>query len=96
MSQSIDERIASLEVRLARLQATAQRLAARRRTVAARQSRATETRRKILVGASVLAAINHGEPGWSKDALVRLLDAHLSRADDRALFALSPRPRTGG
>jgi hypothetical protein len=91
MSQSIDERIASLEIRLAQLQATAQRLATRRRTVAARQSRATETRRKILVGASVLAAIEHGEPGWSHAALVRLLDAHLSRADDRALFTLSPR-----
>jgi hypothetical protein len=47
-----------------------------------------ETRRKILVGAVILAKVEHGE--WPKERLRELMDKALTRADDRALFGLLP------
>jgi hypothetical protein len=59
---------------------------ARRRSLESRRSRWDDTRRKILVGAIVLAKVEQGVleesvlRGWLKGAL--------TRADDRALFGL--------
>jgi hypothetical protein len=52
----------------------------------ARRSRREDIRRKILVGAIVLAKV---EQGLIADAVLRgWLKGALSRADDRALFGL--------
>jgi hypothetical protein len=84
----LDTRISALEERLKQLKARQQRLELRRRTLESRKARKADTRRKILVGAIVLAKVEQGE---LQQALLRKwLTESLSRADDRALFDLSP------
>jgi hypothetical protein len=84
----IDERIEALEGKLKQLKVQHQRREARARTVAARRARGQELRRKILVGAVVLAKI---EEGVFEEAVLRgWMDAVLTREDDRALFGLAP------
>ena len=87
-------RIKTLDDRLHRLRAERNRLIAR----ATVSDRKRDTRRKILIGGAVLAAVQHeGVPTLpNHDALTRWMDGHLTRAHDRAVFDLhvtpSPRP----
>ncbi|MYZ54107.1 mobilization protein [Malikia spinosa] len=83
---TIDERIATLEAKLKQEKARKQLIEARKRAAESRLKRSQDTRRKILVGAAVLGKVERGE--WSKEKLLALLDATLTRADDRALFDL--------
>jgi cell division protein FtsB len=76
--------IAALEEKLRQLKAREQAIEARRRTLESRRSRKADTRRKILVGAIVLAKVERGE--IARADLVRWLDSALTRADDRQLF----------
>ena len=76
---SIDERIAALETKLKQEKAKKQQIEARKRAALAKVSRQQDTRRKILVGAAILAKV---------DKLLAMLDVALTRADDRALFDL--------
>lgn len=85
----ITERIDSLEERLKALKAKRQRIEARERTVVARRSRREETRRKILVGAIVLAKVD--QEALPESTLRGWLDKALTRSDDRALFNLDSR-----
>lgn len=85
----ITERIDSLEERLQKLKAQRQRIEARERTVVARRTRREETRRKILVGAIVLAKVD--QEVLSESVLRGWLDKALTRSDDRALFNLDSR-----
>ena len=85
----IVERIDSLEERLKKLKAQRQRIEARERTVVARRSRREETRRKILVGAIVLAKVD--QEVLAESTLRGWLDKALTRSDDRALFNLDSR-----
>ncbi|MBJ5084994.1 mobilization protein, partial [Salmonella enterica subsp. enterica serovar Typhimurium] len=50
-----------------------------------------ETRRKVLVGAMILAKVNSSE--WPEDRLMAAMDAYLERDHDRALFGLPPRQK---
>ena len=77
--KSIDERVARLRARRGRLLARAG-LAERKR----------DTRRKILIGAAVLAAIGReGVPSLqSASELHRWLDERLARPHDREVFGL--------
>ena len=79
-------RIESLDTRLARLCAERSRLVAR----ANHTERKRDTRRKILIGGAVLAAIQHeGVPALrSLDALTRWMAQRLDRPHDRAVFDL--------
>ncbi|MFK8185267.1 MAG: hypothetical protein AB8B99_17985 [Phormidesmis sp.] len=45
-----------------------------------------DTRRKILIGAAVMARVDHGE--WPKDDLLRMMDGFLTRPNERDLFDL--------
>lgn len=82
--RSLEDRIAAAEQRLARLKAEA----ARRRARAEKVERARDTRRKILVGAVALAEAAR-DPAF--DARLReLLNAALTRPDDRELLGLRP------
>jgi hypothetical protein len=86
MALKIDERIAGLEEKLKQLRTRQARLEARKRTLASRRARRDDTRRKILVGAVVLAKVDQGV---LEDSVLRgWLDGALTRADDRALFGL--------
>ena len=90
MSQKLDERISSLEQRLGELRARRQREDQRKRTFESRKARKEDTRRKILVGALVLARVQQGR--FSEGELKRWLDEALTREDDRKLFGLSVLP----
>ena len=79
-------KIAALEEKLRQLKAREQAVEARRRTLESRRSRKADTRRKILVGAIVLAKAEHGE--MDRALLGRWLEQGLVRDDDRALFGL--------
>jgi hypothetical protein len=84
MSEDVRARIQLLDERLARLRQTKGRLLAR----ASQADRKQDTRRKILIGGAVLAAVDHeGVPAMrSRAELVRWLDAQLTRPHDRAVF----------
>jgi hypothetical protein len=86
VAAKIEEKIHTLEERLRQLKAKQLRVAARKRTLESRRSRRDDTRRKILVGAIVLAKVDQGV--FDAAVLNGWLDAALSRADDRALFGL--------
>ena len=92
MAAKLGERITGLEEQLKQLRTRQQRIEARKRALLSRRERAADTRRKILVGAIVLAKVEQGEldagllRGW--------LDAALTRKDDRELFGL-PMDRQG-
>jgi hypothetical protein len=81
-----DERILALEAKLKQLKVQHQRKEARARTVAAKRSRHEELRRKILVGAVVLAKVEAGEIG--EETLKQWLEGAVTRPEDRALFGL--------
>jgi hypothetical protein len=90
----IEDRIADLERRLKQAKALKQQQVARERAVERKRQRSDETRRKILVGAVILAKVEHGE--WPKERLRELMDKALTRADDRTLFGLLPVPSEAG
>jgi hypothetical protein len=85
---TIDDRIAAAEKRLRQLKTQREQIEARQLARVLKGQRADDTRRKILTGAVVLSAVEHGEAGWSRETLMALLSARLTRADDRALFGL--------
>ena len=88
MSQSdkVRTRVKSIDERVARLRARRGRLLAR----AGLAERKRDTRRKILIGAAVLAAIGReGVPSLQfASELHRWLDERLARPHDREVFGL--------
>ena len=91
MSQSerVRIRLQTLDERLARLRSDRDRLAAR----ASKAARRLETRRKIVIGGTVLAAVEHeGLPVLrTKAELLKWLESRLTRPHDRSAFDLTPR-----
>ena len=83
---TIEERIAALEAKLKQEKAKKQQIEARKRAMESKKKRSEDTRRKILVGALILARVERGE--WPQEKLLAMLDATLTRDDDRALFDL--------
>ena len=90
----IEDRIADLERRLKQAKALKQQQVARERAADKKRQRSEETRRKILVGAVILAKVERGE--WPKERLRETMEQALTRADDRALFGLLPVPSEAG
>lgn len=82
----IEDKIAALETKLKQAKAQKQQIEARKRAAESKAKRSQDTRRKILVGAAILAKIERGE--WPQDKLLAILDVALTRIDDRALFDL--------
>jgi molecular chaperone GrpE (heat shock protein) len=89
MPAKLGDRINHLETKLQQLKAQQQRVAAQARALASRRTRQQETRRKLLVGATVLALVDRNV--IDHDDVQAWLDAELTREDDRALFDLPPR-----
>ena len=83
---TLNEPIDTLETKLQQLKVRRERIEARRRTLLSKRERAADTRRKILVGAIVLAKVEQGD--FDQRTLRRWLDKALTRADDRKLFGL--------
>ena len=86
----LDERISGLEEKLKQLKTRQARLDARKRALASRQERKNDTRRKILLGATVVTRIDRGE--LDQATVNAWLAQSLTRPDDRALFGLSTSP----
>jgi large subunit ribosomal protein L7/L12 len=84
-----EARLRAIDGRLTRLRAERERLAAR----VSHTERKRDTRRKILVGATVLAAVEHeGVPALrSARELLEWLDTRLTRPHDRTVFDLARR-----
>ena len=82
----LDDQINTLEARLKQLKVKQQRVDARARALASRRQRKDDTRRKILIGATVLARIDTNQMDHSE--LEAWLNLHLTRDDDRTLFGL--------
>jgi prefoldin subunit 5 len=89
MAGRIGEQIESLEDRLRKLKARKQKSDAHKRTVETRKARRDDTRRKILIGAIVLAKIDQG--AFDRSIVIGWLDDALTREDDRNLFGLRTR-----
>lgn len=83
---TIEQRIATLEAKLKQEKAKRQQIEARKQAAKSKLRRSQDTRRKILVGALILGKVERGE--LPQDHLLAMLDAVLTRADDRALFDL--------
>ncbi|MBS0380657.1 MAG: mobilization protein [Proteobacteria bacterium] len=73
-------------VKLEQLKVRQRRLENRIKYLQSRQARRDDTRRKILIGAAILAKIERGE--FDEKKLRALLDSVLTRKDDRELFGL--------
>ena len=82
----IDDTIAALEAKLKQAKARKQQFEVRKRAAESKRQRAYDTRRKILVGAAILAKVDRGE--WPKSRLLDMMGQTLTRTDDRALFGL--------
>jgi hypothetical protein len=87
--EKVRARLHAIDERLARLRAEKDRLVAR----ASKTERRRETRRKIVIGGTVVAAVDHdGVPAMrTKAELLRWLESRLARPHDRALFDLATR-----
>lgn len=85
-STALDVKIEAKRVKLEQLKMRQLRLENRLQFLAAKQARRDETRRKILIGATILAKIERGE--FEEKKLRAMLDEALTRKDDRALFGL--------
>ena len=88
-SEKAQTRISAIDEHLARLRAERERLVARSNRV----ERKRDTRQKIVIGGTVLAAIDHdGLPALrSRTDLMRWLDGQLERPQDRRVFDLPAR-----
>jgi len=82
----IDEQISTLEEKLKQLKLKHQRIEARKKAIETKRERKADTRRKILIGAVVMAKVE--QKVMDEKLLRSWLDDALSRADDRALFNL--------
>jgi hypothetical protein len=85
-SEKVQARIRLIDERLARLKSEKERLEAH----ASQAERKRATRRKIVIGGTVLAALEHeGVPPMRTEAeLRRWLEGRLTRPHDRAVFDL--------
>lgn len=94
---TIQDKIAALETehkkKIAQLKAQDELIQARKLKALLKGKRSDDTRRKILVGAAILAKVERGE--WPEEKFVAMMSAILTRPDDRALFNL-PEAKTGG
>lgn len=90
---TVDERISALKEKLKQEQAKKASIEARKRAAEAKKARANETRKKILIGTMIQSRVALGKLAESK--LDAMMDEHLTRADDRALFGLPELSKTG-
>ena len=87
---TLDDRIKALEEQLRQAKAKRAKAEARARAEAAAKARSADTRRKVLIGATILAEIEGDDSrmAWLNDVLAR----RLTRPDERALFGLDAIP----
>jgi prefoldin subunit 5 len=82
----LDQQIETLQEKLKQLKTRQQAIENRKKAIASKRERKADTRRKILVGAIVMAKIE--QKVMDEKLLRKWLDEALTRPDDRALFGL--------
>lgn len=90
--EKAQQRVKDLEEKLKQAKALRQKVEARAKAAESKQKRSADTRRKILVGAAILAKVARGE--WPKDKMLEMMSQQLTRDDDRALFDLAMTKKT--
>ncbi len=85
--EKAQQRVKDLEEKLKQAKALKQKAEARLKATETKQKRADDTRRKILVGAAILAKVERGE--WPKAKMLEMMGQQLTRPDDLALFELA-------
>lgn len=85
---TIEEKIKALQEKLKQEKAKKQRMEARKKSAEAKVIRASDTRRKILLGAFFMEKMENNEEYKSK--VLSQLGEYLKRDDDRALFGFAP------
>lgn len=91
--EKAQQRVKDLEEKLKQAKALKQKAEARVKATETKQNRANDTRKKILVGAAILAKVERGE--WPKEKLLDMMGQQLTRPDDRILFELPPIEKAG-
>ncbi len=84
----LDQQIETLQEKLKALKTRQSAIENRKRAISAQRERKADTRRKILIGAVVMAKVE--QKVMDEKLLRKWLDEALSRADDRSLFELPP------
>ena len=82
----LEAKIEATRLKLEQLKAREVRIENRQRFVESKLARREDTRRKILIGAVILARIEQGK--FDEKKLRAMLDEALTRQDDRRLFGL--------
>lgn len=88
MAAKMSDKIKAAEEKLAKLKAEKRKADARQKALGSKAARAADTRKKILLGAVVMANIAAGN--LDKATIYKLLESGLVKNADRALFDLKP------
>lgn len=87
---TIDDKIKALEEKLKQEKAKKQKFEARKKTIESKAQRATDTRKKILLGAFLMERMEKS-PEYAAKVTIGLGE-FLKRDADRALFGFAPVP----
>jgi prefoldin subunit 5 len=82
----LDQQIETLQEKLKQLKTRQLAIENRKKAIASQRERKADTRRKILIGAIVMAKVE--QKVMDEKLLRRWLNESLTRSDDRALFEL--------
>ena len=85
----LDQQIETLQEKLKQLKTRQQAIENRKKAIESKRGRKADTRRKILIGAIVMAKVE--QKVMDEKQLRQWLDEALTRDDDRALFGLPTR-----
>lgn len=85
----LEQRIAELEEQLKQQKAKAHKIAAAIKAKENGKVRKLETRKKVLIGAMLLAQMNKNEE--TKASILAKLDGFLTKESERAVFGLMPK-----
>jgi hypothetical protein len=85
---AIEEKIKKQQEKLAQLKAQKQAIDARAKTLESKKNRASDTRKKVLIGAAVLAQIENNPEAQERTR--QMMDKFLKRENERKLFGLEP------
>jgi vacuolar-type H+-ATPase subunit I/STV1 len=86
-SLAIEEQIKKQQEKLNQLKARKQAIESRLKATESKKNRADDTRRKVLIGAAVLAQIENNPE--AQERTKQMMDKFLTRENDRKLFGLS-------
>jgi hypothetical protein len=86
-SLAIEEQIKKQQEKLNQLKIRKQAIESRLKATESKKNRADDTRRKVLIGAAVLAQIENNPE--AQERTKQMMDKFLTRDNDRKLFGLS-------